>query len=176
MARSASNKFTDKQQRFIDEYLVDLNGTQAAIRAGYSRKTANEIAAELLAKPSIRAAVDAGLAKRRERTEISQDYVLRTIHETVERCRQVAPVLDRKGFPVVVETPKGSVAPAYVFDAKEVLKGCELLGRHLGMFPTKVEHSGEIRRSDARELSDEELLLIAAGFMADGSNVPETTN
>lgn len=57
---------TDKQQRFVDEYLIDLNATQAAIRAGYSEKTANEIGAENLAKPSIAKAIAEAQAKRED--------------------------------------------------------------------------------------------------------------
>lgn len=68
---------TAKQKRFVDEYLIDLNATQAAIRAGYSPHTANEIGAENLAKPSIAAAVAAAVAARKERTQITADDVLR---------------------------------------------------------------------------------------------------
>lgn len=67
---------TPKQQRFVEEYLVDLNATQAAIRAGYSKKTANEQAARLLANVSVQAAVAAARASLSERTEITQSMVL----------------------------------------------------------------------------------------------------
>ncbi len=68
---------TPKQQRFVDEYLIDLNATQAAIRAGYSAHTANEMGAENLAKPSIAAAIAEAVDARKERTEITADKVLR---------------------------------------------------------------------------------------------------
>lgn len=70
---------TAKQRRFIDEYLVDLNATQAAIRAGYSARTANEIGAENLAKPSIKSEVDAALAERSKSTGITAERVLAEI-------------------------------------------------------------------------------------------------
>lgn len=70
------SKLTAKQQRFVDEYLIDLNATQAAIRAGYSKRTANEIGAENLAKPNIAKAISEAQTKRSERTEITQDMVL----------------------------------------------------------------------------------------------------
>lgn len=141
---------TPKQKAFVGEYLVDLNASQAAIRAGYKKTRAGEVAYQLLQKTPIQAAIQAAIAERAKRTEINQDYVLSTIHETVERCRQVEPVFDKSGEQVLVETPTGELAPAFVFDAKNVLKGCELLGKHLGMFtgkqgddeappPTKVE-------------------------------------
>jgi hypothetical protein len=95
---------TPKQQRFVDEYLVDLNATQAAIRAGYSAKTANVIGHENLTKPDIAEAVMAAMRERAQRIEISQDYVLQSIVDTVERCKQPA-----------------------VFNAAGVLKGAELI-------------------------------------------------
>lgn len=69
-------KLTPKQQRFVEEYLVDLNATQAAIRAGYSPKTANEQASRLLANVNVKAAVAEAQKRLSERTEITQDMVL----------------------------------------------------------------------------------------------------
>ena len=134
---------THKQQCFIEEYLIDLNATQAAIRAGYSEKTANEQGSRLLANVNVAAAVEEAMAERSERTKVTQDYVLETIVETVERCKQASPVLDRKGEPVLVGTPGGDLAPAYTFDARAVLKGAELMGRHLKMFTDKKELTGK---------------------------------
>lgn len=131
---------TPKQQMFVAEYLKDLNATQAAIRAGYSKKTAHVIGDENLKKPVIAAAVQKAMNERAKRTEIDSDYVLNTIKDTVERCRQAKPVYDRQGNRVMVELPTGEVAPAYVFDASNVLKGCELLGKHLGLFNEKGDH------------------------------------
>lgn len=133
---------TPKQQRFVEEYLIDLNATQAAIRAGYSAKTANEQGSRLLADVNISEAVAASMAQRSERTEITADYVLKSIVSTMERCKQVEPVFDRKGEPVMVETPDGEIAPAYTFNAMGVLRGAELLGKHLKLFTEKVEHTG----------------------------------
>ena len=69
-------KLTAKQKRFKDEYLIDLNGAQAAIRAGYSPHSAKEIASELLTKLNIRAEIDRAMAERSRRTGINQDRVL----------------------------------------------------------------------------------------------------
>lgn len=71
---------TDKQQRFVEEYLKDLNGTQAAIRAGYSEKGAEVRASELLRNRKVAEAVAKAKADRAERTEIDADTVLREIH------------------------------------------------------------------------------------------------
>lgn len=132
-------KLTDKQALFVQEYLVDLNATQAAIRAGYSERTAQEISSENLSKPIIQEAIRVLRDERMQRTQISADYVLKGIVETIERCRQVVPVIDKKGDPVFVETPAGEIAPAYTFKAGEALKGYELLGRHLGLFNDKLQ-------------------------------------
>lgn len=65
-----------KQQRFVEEYLIDLNATQAAIRAGYSKKTAGQIGHELLKKPETQAAIDEAMKARSERTKITADAVM----------------------------------------------------------------------------------------------------
>ena len=70
---------TDKRQRFVEEYPVDLNATQAAIRAGYSEKTARQIGANLLSKVYIQTAIQDALAKRSKRTEITTDMVLKEL-------------------------------------------------------------------------------------------------
>lgn len=123
---------TPKQQRFVDEYLTNLNGTQAAIRAGYSPKTAHVIASENLRKPQIASAIEAAMNGRAENAKLNAGRVVEMIVDTIERCRQAVPVLDKEGNPI----------GEYRFDASNVLKGCELLGRHLGMFTDKAEVSG----------------------------------
>jgi len=112
-------KLTARQARFVDEYLVDLNATQAAIRAGYSARTANRTGSENLTKPDVAAAVQAALVRRSERTQITADKVLADI----ERIKQDA----------MQEAGGGMVNHA------AALKACELQGRHLKMFVDKVE-------------------------------------
>ena len=150
-----SKKLTPRQQRFVDEYLIDLNATQAAIRAGYSKKTAPGIGCENLIKPNIADAIAKAQEKRTERTEVTQDYVIKTIIETVERCNQASPVLDRHGDIVLGEAPDGSLKPIYKYDATNVLKGAELLGRHLAMFTDKTEISGSMAISSISDLMDD---------------------
>lgn len=139
---TAKPKLTAKQQRFKEEYLIDLNATQAAIRAGYSAKTAQEQGSRLLSNVMVAEALAQAQQKRSDRTEITQDHVLNVINETVDRCRQVRPVLDKSGNRVLVETEDGEEVPAFTFDAPNVLRGAELLGKHLKMFTDKHEHSG----------------------------------
>jgi len=78
-------KLTPKQERFVSEYLIDLNGTQAAIRAGYSPKTANEQAARLLANVSVAAEVAKRSRKHAERAEITAQDVLQGLHKEATR-------------------------------------------------------------------------------------------
>ena len=142
---------TPKQRLFVKEYLVDLNATQAAIRAGYSEKTAAAIGAENLTKPEIAAAIQQMMDDRSQRTEITADYVLQSIVSTIERCKQVEPVFNRRGEHATTETPDGE-AKAYTFNAMGVLKGAELLGKHLKLFTDKVEY--DLSEDAARALAE----------------------
>lgn len=122
---------TAKQSLFVKEYLVDLNATQAAIRAGYSEKTAGVIGLENLGKPLISDAIKSNLDERAKKVDITAEYVLQTIKNTIERCAQAEPVLDRDGAPT----------GEYKFDSQAVLKGSELLGKYLKLFTDKTEIS-----------------------------------
>lgn len=148
MAKDEEKTLSDKQQKFVDEYLIDLNATQAAIRAGYSEKTAQQIGSENLSKPVIAESIQKAFEDRSRRTEVTQDYVLTTIQDTIERCTQAEPVKHKNGEQAMTQTPDGEVAPAYTFNANGVLKGCELLGKHLKLFTEKIEHSGGISFAD----------------------------
>lgn len=128
-------KLTDKQTAFVREYLVDLNATQAAVRAGYSERTASRIGPQLLGKTWVREAIENAQAKRARRVEVTQDYVLSNLVEVVERTMQRAPVLDRKGEQVTDEEGRA----VWTFDAKGANRALELLGKHLGIFTDKVK-------------------------------------
>ncbi len=78
------------------------------------------------------------MAERGKRTEIEADYVLTSIMETMERCKQAEPVTYQNGDPVMIDTPDGKIAPAYKFDSGAVLKGAERLGKHLALFTDKA--------------------------------------
>lgn len=123
---------TPKQECFVREYLIDLNATQAAIRAGYSAKTAEVQGSRLLSNAKVAGAVQAAMDARSERTEITSDYVLDVIRDTTERCR----------------------VQGEAFNPNAALKGAELLGRHLKLFTDKFEHSGRIGIGDALDALD----------------------
>jgi phage terminase small subunit len=152
-----SKPLTAQQSRFVDEYLVDLNGRQAAIRAGYSAKTAASKAAQLLTKVNIQEAIQERMNDRAQRTQIDADFVLHGIAKNIKRCEQAEAVTDREGAPVYVETEDGQLVPAYKYDATNVFKGYELLGKHLKLFTDKVDHSSEDGSMSPKNLSDEQL-------------------
>lgn len=130
------DKLTPKQQRFVEEYLVDLNATQAAIRAGYSARNADKIASQLLGKSRVAAAIAYAKAERSARVAVSADYVLNNLVEIVERSMQRAPVVNMKGEQVVDEEGRF----VWRFDGKTATRALELLGKHLGMYKDRVEN------------------------------------
>ena len=144
---------TPKQQRFVEEYLVDLNASAAARRAGYSVRTANRMACENLTKPDIAGAIQAAKAQRSERTKVDADWVLRTL--AAEKTADLADLYDdagnllpvrqwpevwRRGVVVGVESfeeyayedgvkrPIGMVRKVKLTDR---VKHLELIGRHV---------------------------------------------
>jgi phage terminase small subunit len=128
-----------KQERFVQEYIIDYNATQAAIRAGYSEKTAGSQAHDLLKKPEIQAAVLAAQAEQRKRLAISQDWVLNRFRQISDRCIQAEPVLS-------FDKVTGEWVPTgeYKFDSAGANRATELIAKHLGMFVDKVEHTGRL--------------------------------
>lgn len=166
---------TAKQQRFVAEYLIDLNATQAAIRAGYSEKTAAEQASRLLTNVKVSEAVQAAMKARSERTEIDADWVLKRLArdatadlaDLYDDAGQLLPVKEwpmawRTGLVAGIETvqeregtdPDGK--PEFVTVRKVKLldrtKLVELIGKHVdvGAFKDKIEHSGEIKTPELK--------------------------
>lgn len=130
---------TDKQLRFIDEYLVDCNGTQAAIRAGYSKKTANEQASRLLADVNISARIKERQAELSEKTKLTQEWVLLKLEECVKKSMQEEEI-QRWDY----ESKSMVGTGEYIYDSKGATKALELIGKHIGMFKDKLELSGEV--------------------------------
>lgn len=138
---------TAKQETFIREYLIDFNSTQAAIRAGYSPKTAYSIGQRLLKNVEVSQAISQAMAEREQRTEITSDFVLTHLREIVERTMQKKPVIV-KGEQAVNEQGNN----LWCFDAKNAIKALELIGRHLGMFTDKREVNADLGLSTLADL------------------------
>ena len=115
-------KLTEKQKRFCEEYLIDLNATQAAIRAGYSKKTANRIAAENLSKPDIQLHLQELMRQRSERTGITADFVIEQLSHIAAADTEIT--------------------------GKEKIKALELLGKHLGLFSSGSDNSAALEKLD----------------------------
>lgn len=145
-------KLRDKQKRFIEEYLIDLNATQAAIRAGYSEKTAYSIGQENLKKPEVQAAIQEAQNKRSERVQISQDDVLRGLLENIEISMGRKTVIETE----ISRIDGGAIVSTDIvkkrYEPHAVNKSLELLGKHLGMFSQKVEVSGDLQIEQKTEL------------------------
>lgn len=148
---------TKKQKRFVEEYLIDLNATQAAIRAGYSPKAAYSIGSENLRKPEIRACIEKAMAEQSKRTGINQDRIIIELakigllnpknlinfdeatvkEEATEEDLAAISSIRVKRFPT--KDGEGIEREVKMYDKTKAL---ELLGRHFGMFKDKVEVSG----------------------------------
>jgi phage terminase small subunit len=175
-----AKKLTPKQRRFVEEYLIDLNATQAAIRAGYSEKRANAIGYDLLTKTDIENAIHAAKEKRSERTGVTADRVVKELARIAfVDTRQIftwgpggvnlrpSDELDDDEAAIVAEVTEtrsengGGSIKVKRFDK---LKALELLGKHLGMYVDKREISGRegapIELLDLSNRTTEELLAI----------------
>jgi len=161
---------TEKQKMFVLEYLVDLNATAAALRAGYSDKTAGKIAHQLLEKTRIQEAIQEAMKKRERRTEITSDKVLHQLAKIAfgdikdfvtfeERRTEYTTDEDSEGNTVKIQKeysavrirPSDEVDGTLLAEVAETkdglkikrhdsLKALELIGKHLGMFTEKHEH------------------------------------
>ena len=147
---------TKKQKRFTEEYLVDLNATQAAIRAGYSPDTAKSIGSENLTKPDIQARIAKAMAERSRRTGVNADRVVMELAkiafvnasdvidaETATLKPDAAPE-DTAAIQSVKVKTFGEDGLEREIKMADKLKALELLGKHLGMFKDKVELSGSL--------------------------------
>lgn len=160
---------TTKQRRFVDEYMIDLNATQAAIRAGYSKNRASEIGYQLLHKTTVQRYLEAAQAARSKRTEITQDMVLRELAKIgFSDIRRIvtwgktelrvgddpdAPIQTYNGLALIASDTVDDDTAAAIAEVSEGREGLKVklydkkgaladIGRHLGMFKDKVELSG----------------------------------
>ncbi len=144
-------EMTEKQKRFCDEYLIDLNATQAAIRAGYSEKTARAISSENLTKPYIREYINKRLAEKEAELIADQDEVMKYLTAVMRREKTESVVVtllvetskyvpDDEGRirkqTIKEEIPKIIEIPARLSDSN---KAAELLGKAYGIYSDRIE-------------------------------------
>jgi len=162
---------TDRQSRFVDEYLVDLNGTQAAIRAGYAPKRADQQASRLLARKDIADEVALRQAARAERTQIDADWVLTRLSKEAtadladlyDADGSLKPVHDwpliwRQGLVAGIEVDEIRAGDVVVGQVRKVklsdrIKRIELIGKHVNVqaFRDQVEQTGVIHFTVSKE-------------------------
>lgn len=132
----ATNKMTAKQKRFCDEYLIDLNATQAAIRAGYSKKSAKQVANENFTKPYLKKYIEERMKEKEDSLIAKQDEVLKYL-TSVMRGESSSSVLALcgDGMQEVIDKPP---------DEKERMKAAELLGKRYRLFTDKVKVEGAV--------------------------------
>ena len=144
---------TEKNKRFVEEYLIDLNATQAAIRAGYSPSTAGSIGNEILKKPEISKAIAQAMAERSKRTGVSQDRIVRELAKIA--FSNLTDIVDPFDGSVIQSADRDDLAciqsikvkQSEDFTEREVrladkMRALELLGKHLGMFKDRLEVTG----------------------------------
>ena len=154
---AVAKKLTAKQKAFVSEYLVDLNATAAATRAGYSAKNASRIGHELLNKSQVQAAIKKALEERQKRTEITQDQVVielariafgsaRDVMEWGPGGVQLRPsselTPDQAAMVVEVSETTSQNGGSLRLKTHDKVKALELLGKHLGMFLDRHEITG----------------------------------
>lgn len=194
----AMSDLSPKQARFVQEYLLDLNATQAAIRAGYSEKTANEQSSRLLANVKVSAAIEEAKAKRAERTQINADWLLGRLAEEAtadiadlyDDSNNLKPVKDwpliwRQGLVAGVEIDalydgsgedREQTGHTKKIKLSDRLKRLELIGKHVGVqaFRENVGLSGpnggaiETKDTSSRDLAKAVAALLAKGLNANG--------
>lgn len=156
----AVDGLTDKQERFCLEYLIDLNATQAAIRAGYSEDSARITGPENLSKHAVAERIAEMQAERSARTKIDADYVLRQSVKLHERCMQEIDPETFMGDQVTDENGR----PIFKFNAQGAAKALELVGKHVNVqaFKENVAIQADMNVSlDLSSLTDEQLRVLA---------------
>ena len=160
-------EMTAKQKRFCDEYLIDLNATQAAIRAGYSKKTAKQIGQENLTKPVIKEYIEKRMAEKEKELIADQDEVMRYLSAVMRRelkeCIVVTVTEEQSTYvpdgtgkmrkeTTKTEVPEIVEIPAKLSDAN---KAAELLGKAYGIYTDKIEADMDMELNISIDYGDE---------------------
>lgn len=134
-----------KQRTFVLEYLKDMNATQAAIRAGYAKKTAYSQGQRLLKHVDIARVLQVARDERAKETKTDAKWVIEQLEKVHNRCMQIDPVMGK----VDGEWKETGL---FKFDSTGAIKSLELIGKHHGMFTEKVKHEGEVTINVVKEV------------------------
>ncbi|TCM62318.1 phage terminase small subunit [Acinetobacter calcoaceticus] len=147
----------DQHELFCNEYLKDLNVKQAAIRAGYSERSAGQHGHDIYKRTEVQARIDHLKQDRMNSLGLDVYYVLKNLKTIADRCMQAEEVTDREGNPVLMEDANGDLKPVYRFDAQGATKASELIGKHIGMFveQKKINVEVDLMSELIDEISDE---------------------
>lgn len=161
-------KLTAKQQRFCDEYLIDLNATQAAIRAGYSKKTAAVIATENLRKPYISEYIEKRMAEKEKELIADQDEVMKYLTAVMRRQMKdsVVVTLQNKTEKWVMDEDTGKLKKQTITEEKPAVveipaqlrdanKAAELLGKAYGIYTDRIEADVDMELNISIDYGDE---------------------
>jgi len=140
-------KLTDKQKIFVKEYLVDLNATQAAIRAGYSIDTAKQIACENLSKPYLQDAIGELMEERSKKIDVDSQWVLKRLVKINDRCLEEEEI-EKWDY----DEKKLIGTGTFKFDSSGANKSAELIGKHLAMFTDKIDTTVTMDKKPVDEL------------------------
>lgn len=143
--KSRGETLNAQQRQFCVEYVVDFNATQAAIRAGYSAKTAGQQGHALLKNPHVQTYLTAVINKRAQRTEITADWVLSSLVDVANRCKQAEPAY--------VDGAEG----IWKFDSSGANRSLELIGKHLRMW---VDRSEVVDVTSAKQFAENVLKIV----------------
>ena len=167
MNNRAMETLTPKQEAFAQAYVLTGNACEAYRRSydcsRMKQKILEPVASKMLAHPKVSTRIADLRSNIAERSEITVEKILRGLWDNYQKAMQYTPVLDHKGEP----------AGEYRYDGAVVNRALELMGRHLGMFPTRAEVAGTLKHHvepsiDASKLSPEQLRIILDGYRRAG--------
>jgi phage terminase small subunit len=145
----AGRPLTIKQEKFAQEYLVDCNATQAAIRAGYSEDTAEQQGCRLLRNVKVLACIEERQKELTAKTELTQEWVLNNLKEVIAKCMQAVEV-EKWDYEDKCMVGIGE----YVFDSKGANRALELIGKHLGMFKDSLNINANLSVQIVDDIND----------------------
>jgi len=150
----------EKQKTFCEEYLIDLNATQAAQRAGYSKDTAYSQGQRLLKHVDIRAYIQQKMKERSANTLVDATFVVEKLKEVADRCMQATPVMVFNPIDKCMEQKTDEEGQGvWEFDSNGANRALELMGKHVAMFTDKKEINANVTTDQVFKIGDQEIKI-----------------